>query len=365
MFERVCGFPCIACISVLFIVDPSRRNARLQRAYHSCFFYQSMVCYPLSGIRWKPHQVNLYCHYFISKWGDNMKIGIIGAGKVGCSMGKYMVQKGLNLAGYYSRSKESSEFAGTFTDSNVYEQLNDMIEDCDCIFVATTDRSLEDVWRQILDTGVPLTNKIFCHFSGSFSSDVFSGVEATGASACSIHPMAAFSDKSTSYQQLNQVMFTLEGKDPARSRILELFQGMGNAVLTISSEKKTLYHCSASLVSNFVIGLYQMGLDILGECGIKQEDATALVETLVRNNVEAMLQNGPENALTGPIERGDAITIEKHLAALSGRDRERYLLLGEKVLEVAERKNPARDYEDIRRMYEEYSNDISGSERSR
>ena len=43
-----------------------------------------------------------------------MQIGFIGAGKVGCSIGKYLKEHGRPVAGYVSRHIESSEFAGTF-----------------------------------------------------------------------------------------------------------------------------------------------------------------------------------------------------------------------------------------------------------
>lgn len=35
-----------------------------------------------------------------------MKIGIIGAGKVGCSIGKYLTEHGFSVAGYCSKSKK-------------------------------------------------------------------------------------------------------------------------------------------------------------------------------------------------------------------------------------------------------------------
>ena len=47
-----------------------------------------------------------------------MKIGIIGAGKVGCSIGKYLKKHDFSVAGYCSKSKKSVEEAATFTNTN-------------------------------------------------------------------------------------------------------------------------------------------------------------------------------------------------------------------------------------------------------
>ena len=44
-----------------------------------------------------------------------MKIGFIGAGKVGFSLGKYFAEKGMELSGYYSKNPASSKAAAEFT----------------------------------------------------------------------------------------------------------------------------------------------------------------------------------------------------------------------------------------------------------
>lgn len=285
-----------------------------------------------------------------------MQIGIIGAGKVGSSMGKYMKEHGLPVAGYFSRSAKSSEEAGTFTGTESFKDLKSIVTACDILCIATPDDVIGEVWAEIrrvseeFPKACALKHKVLCHFSGSLSSVVFSNIESTGASGCSVHPMSAFSDKFTSYQQLNQVIFTMEGQEEACRVMEEILSVPGNRVLRIKSESKALYHCSASLVSNFMIGLYQMGLDMLEECGIEAESARELFRPLVENNVKAMLENGTTAALTGPIERSDVGTIEKHLAALDREDAEIYRHLGKKVLAVAERKNPGRDYIKIKEL---------------
>ncbi|MGN1206158.1 MAG: Rossmann-like and DUF2520 domain-containing protein [Eubacterium sp.] len=274
-----------------------------------------------------------------------MQIGFIGAGKVGCSLGRYLKEQGKPVAGYISRHIESSEFAGTFTDTKAFNDLKEMTEICDILCVATTDREIENVWKELQKQD--LEDKIICHFSGSYSSAVFQGIGNKKASACSIHPMCAFSDKSTSYRQLNNVVFTMEGDDKALAIMRPLFESMGNRVLRIDSDKKVLYHCSASIVSNFMIGLYQMGLDGMEECGLTKEEARLLFNPLVRGNIDALLEKGPAQALSGPIERNDASVVSKHLQVLEEKDAQLYRLVAEKVLEVAKLKNPDKNYEEV------------------
>ena len=110
-------------------------------------------------------------------------------------MGKYLSENSsiAKIKGYYSRTKKSADIAATFTNSTAYDSSEELVKECDIICVATPDDSILKVWEQIKDFN--LHKKIICHFSGSLSSDIFSGIEKTGAEKISIHPMYAFSDK--------------------------------------------------------------------------------------------------------------------------------------------------------------------------
>ena len=273
-----------------------------------------------------------------------MKIGIIGAGKVGCSLGRYFVEQGLGVAGYSSKTKESVETAATFTNTRAYDSLYQLVSENNLIFITTPDDCISEVWAQIVQYDYNEKNKIICHFSGSLSSDVFLNREKRGFYACSFHPMYAFSDKFTSYKQLNQVMFTAEGDKEALAELCPLLERLGNPVFVIKGKKKERYHAAASLISNMMIGLYQMGIDMLVDCGFSETEARSLVKPLVEGNIQHLLGTSPEQALTGPIERGDVETIKKHLAQLTDREHQVYIGLGRTLTEVAERKNPHKDY---------------------
>ena len=54
--------------------------------------------------------------------------------------------------------------------------------------------------------------------------------------------------------------------------------------------------------------------------------------------------DGCVSALTGPIERGDVGTVQKHLQELNDTQKEMYRVCGSKLLELAECKNPQTDY---------------------
>lgn len=276
-----------------------------------------------------------------------MKIGIIGAGRVGFSMGKYLAAHPdkATVAGYYDKSYENAAEAAKFTGTDFFRQPEEIVALSDTLFITTPDGIIEGVWDCIKE--MSLTNKIICHFSGSLSSVVFSGMEETGASGCSIHPMLAFSDKYSSYKQLHNAFFTIEGDSLAVETMSGLLQACGNTVCPIDKSQKALYHTAASILSNHVVAVLDTGYRLLTECGFSREAAREATQQLVRGNVENVIRQDTVHALTGPIDRGDVLTVKKHLDALSGSDKEMYCLLGKKLVELSRIKNPERDYSEL------------------
>ena len=106
-------------------------------------------------------------------------------------------------------------------------------------------------------------------------------------------------------------------------------------------------------MSNMMIGLYEMSLRMLCDCGFQKDEARRLVKPLVKGNMERLLETSSEEALTGPIERCDAETVEKHLAHLLENERAVYVNLGLTLADIAKRKNPARDYSAIEAVLKE------------
>ena len=79
-----------------------------------------------------------------------MRIGFVGAGKVGFTLGKYMSERNVCVSGYYSRSEESARQASLFTHTKYYETLEELIESSDALFLTVPDGAIEDVWNSIL-----------------------------------------------------------------------------------------------------------------------------------------------------------------------------------------------------------------------
>lgn len=156
--------------------------------------------------------------------------------------------------------------------------------------------------------------------------------------------MFAFSNKDSVYQQLDSVSFTLEGHPYAVNAWQQLLDALGNRSVVIDQAKKPKYHAAASILSNQVIAVLATGYELLEECGFSEKEARTFSAALVRDNVEHVIADGCVSALTGPIERGDVGTVQKHLQELNDTQKEMYRVCGSKLLELAECKNPQTDY---------------------
>ena len=280
-----------------------------------------------------------------------IKFGFIGAGKVGFSLGKYLKENNIDVSGYYSKSQHSSKEAATFTNTQQYTNLEDLIKNSDAIFITTPDNQIADVWNEVKK--LPIKEKLICHCSGSISSEVFSNINNHGAYGYSIHPMFAISDKYNSYKDLSQAFITIEGHEKHLENLKRLFLHLGNDVAIISKENKVLYHAASVTVSNLVLGLINNGVNYLEECGFTKEMAIKALYPLIENNLRNIKERGAVNSLTGPIERGDLSTVINHLNVIREEDKELYRLLSKNILRIAKVKNLHRDYKNL----EEYLGD--------
>lgn len=288
-----------------------------------------------------------------------MRAGFIGAGKVGFSLGKYLAVHGIEISGYYSRTPASAKEAAEFTQSSYYTSIEEITKDSDTLFITVPDGAIGEIWDDMRN--LPIRDKNICHCSGSIPSTVFFDAENRGAYRYSIHPLYAISSKYTSYRDLGKACFSIEGSEAHLAELKALFTAMGNTVVTIAPSSKTLYHAAAVMVSNQIVALADMGIALLVKCGFSEKAAAEALAPLLLGNAQAVAEKGPLAALTGPVERGDAETVAKHLHALrkfAAEDESAqaipaaYTALSKQLIRIAGQKHPHKTYEQLEKELE-------------
>ena len=269
-----------------------------------------------------------------------MKIGFIGAGKVGKAFGVYLHRNGVNIVGYNSQKLESAKTAASLTSSGYYSKSEELINLCDLIFITTPDGVIKSVAEGV---ELPsLTGKTFVHMSGAHSSQLLESLKAKGAEMASLHPIQSIADVETSVAQLKSTVFSVEGSETAVEQLSDLMEQMNNTYFVIKSEQKTLYHMAACTVSNYLVTLVDMGLSMYESIGIDREVAYKALYPLIRGTIENLKHMDTKEALTGPIARGDINTVNAHLLAVHDKNTEDfYRYLGKATVQMAKEKSNA------------------------
>ncbi|PJM73804.1 nuclear receptor corepressor 1 [Bifidobacterium primatium] len=295
-----------------------------------------------------------------------MRIGFIGAGKVGCALGTHLSGSAtVTVSGYYSRSMASSQTAAdalnaaareAAADSDAaaaaaFSSLMSAVELSDMLIVTTPDDAIAGVWhdlRALPDDAV--SGMAIGHCSGCLSSRVFDGSDEAGVSAFSMHPMQAVSERfpADGRDQLDGAFFALEGDARVAEAMSQLLTSLGNPNRTIDADSKTRYHAAAVMASNLPIALWNQAVETLRSCGFTETDARNTLSSMIRHNADSFCERGAKAALTGPVERADTGTIEAHLKALSNDALAVYRPLSRALLDIAAAKNPNRDYDGLR-----------------
>lgn len=282
-----------------------------------------------------------------------MKVGFIGAGKVGTAFGLYLMEAGIEVVGYYSRREASSMQASKITKTRCFKDCKTLIEAIDTLFITTNDSNIRVVVEQLNNENLLRSDMTIIHMSGAHSSEILIG-DNTTYNVYSLHPLQAFADVDKAVEDLKTTVFTIEGNKDNVDILTGLMDRLGNAYFIISKEDKTLYHASACIVSNYLVTLMDVGLKVFEEIGIDGEDGFKALLPLIEGTIENIKSFGTAKALTGPISRGDSNTVKEHLNQLDARMNEFtdfYKLMGRMTTEVASREK-LKDESDLIKLEE-------------
>jgi len=284
-----------------------------------------------------------------------MKVGFIGPGKVGCSLGRYITEKthaGFAVSGYFGRSEGSAQEAASLAGGRAFDTPEELAAASDLILLTVPDNQIESVWAYLSEKLPDRSDPLYIgHCSGSQSAEVFRP-QPHGCHFGSMHPLIAVYDKENSHEKFPGCYFTIEGAEAFIAAAGGLLTALGNPWREIDATHKTGYHAASVIISNLVCALVYTGTEIFKACGLDDEFADDAWHALFLENAENTAALGPVRALTGPVERCDTATVARHLETLSGEAREIYLLLSRTLTETAKRKNPERDYSKMIQLLE-------------
>lgn len=252
------------------------------------------------------------------------EIVIIGAGVLGTAIGVTLVRQGVSVRAVASRTAPSARRAAQRIDEaacgrgaavEICEDPCEAARHADLLVLAVPDREIAPLAERLSHAGCLRPGALVVHLSGALPSDVLGAVRAAGACAGSMHPLQSFADVELAVRNLPSSPVFIEGDDVALTRLAELAGLCGGPVHTIHHGDKPLYHAAACIACNYFVTLLWAALRIYRTIGIDEQQALAALKPILDGTLENVFRLGPVRALTGPIARGDAMTVEAHLAA--------------------------------------------------
>jgi predicted short-subunit dehydrogenase-like oxidoreductase (DUF2520 family) len=284
----------------------------------------------------------------------NFRVSIIGAGRMGSTLGQALKQLGYSIELVVTRHAASARHAAKLLKAEGIdltqlglsgESGRERLLGTNFLLLSTPDDVLETVASQLATTFEAQTRNgkrprgIALHTSGALSSEVLEPLRNAGFAVASLHPLISIADAKSNRKTFRGAFFCVEG-DPAAVRVARaIVRELGGNSFTIDAKSKALYHAAAVMSSGHVVAIFDLAVEMLKYCGLRERRARQVLLPLLESTTANLASKDPARALTGPFARGDSATAKKHVAALkaAGADAalDAYVVLGSHSLNLA------------------------------
>ena len=263
------------------------------------------------------------------------RVFVIGPGHVGRGLVRAFRASGVEVVGLHDKRP-----------SGVATSTGNIPADAaraNVVIVSVRDPQLDETLEEVIlaaNDGRIARGTAILHTSAIAEPAAFARLSAAGFPTGTFHPLVPFSDPEVSAELLRRGWIGVDGDNAARNASRRIAGHLGARVLEIPPGRKPAYHAAAVISSNFPVVLASVAGHLLHDIGIPDASAYQAVESLMSGALANMKQTLPDDALTGPVVRGDAETVAKHLRALQGQSAasEVYRALSAAAVEIAERR---------------------------
>jgi len=222
-----------------------------------------------------------------------LSIAVIGAGKVGRGLARALTDAGHRAVVHPARRALPKK---------IVEPV---------LVLAVRDAEVAALAARLAQARALARGMVVLHVAGSLGAEVLAPLRGQVAGLGVAHPLLSFASTRHS-PELRGGLLLVAGDAAARraGRALARALGMRPRAWTLDL---VLYHAAAVVVSNGAAALASAGQSLLVAAGAPPAQVRAALAPLlasVAGNVAAL---GLPHALTGPVRRGDAATVERHL----------------------------------------------------
>ncbi len=189
--------------------------------------------------------------------------------------------------------------------------------DADVVIVAVRDRDVAPTAEALKQRALVGHRRVaVVHCAGALGPDALAAARGPKVAVAQMHPMISFASRSFT-PSLARGQLHVDGDAAAVRAARSLGRLLGMSPRTIPGLDRVAYHAAAGLVANGAAALAAGGAALLGQAGVDGPTAAAMLGPLLRSVAENVERLGLPEALTGPVRRGDAAGVGKHLETIA------------------------------------------------
>ncbi|WP_435205402.1 Rossmann-like and DUF2520 domain-containing protein [Micromonospora sp. bgisy143] len=244
-----------------------------------------------------------------------LTIGVVGAGRVGAVLGAALAAAGHRVAAVSGDSGASRARLALLLPEVPRRPVASVARAAaDLLLIAVPDDALAGVITDLAQRGALHPGQVVAHTSGAHGLAVLAPAAALGARPLALHPAMTFTGTPDDLARLDGISYGVTAPADLRPLAARLVTDLGGVPEWVAEADRPLYHAALAHGANHLVTLVNEATDRLRDAGVARPEK--VLAPLLRAALENALRLG-DDALTGPVSRGDAGTVERHLARLA------------------------------------------------
>jgi len=263
-------------------------------------------------------------------------VGIIGPGRAGIGLGLALARAGYPVR-LHGRHKTALPAPLTLT-VGPDDRPPPWIGEAGVLVLAVRDDALRGLALMLQHSQTVRAEHVVLHLSGVQGQEALGPLVTSQAALGSLHPLQTISDPEGAPERLKGAWAAVEGMPRAVEVAERLARDVGLKPFRLATKHKAVYHAGAVFASNYFVVIEAVAQRLLRHAGLTDAEAWQALRPLVEGTLANLSKQQPAEALTGPVMRGDAETVVRHLESLTIDDQNLYRLLGRAALELARKR---------------------------
>lgn len=242
-------------------------------------------------------------------------VGVVGAGRVGAVLASALRAAGHVVVGASGVSDASLERIAVMLPGVPVLDVPAVVERAELVLLAVPDDVLPELVSGLAATGAWQGGQLVVHTSGRHGVAVLEPARRLGAIPLALHPAMTFTGTSVDVARLADSCFGVTAPGPVLPVAQALVVEMGAEPVVVEERHRPLYHAALAHGSNHLVTLVAQAAQLLREAGVDATDR--VLGPLLSAALDNALRSG-DDALTGPVQRGDAGTVATHRETIAG-----------------------------------------------